>query len=90
MLIDVLIVDRYEIKKFKLWNNNKKKQKEVMWEKSCSATLNLSMILVSMELDVERFMGLWSGRMQLNSAWMLRKPSYNFGKAFVQSPHWIH
>ena len=30
MLIDALIVDRYEIKKFKLWNNNKKKQKEVM------------------------------------------------------------
>ena len=30
MLIDVLIVDRYEIKKFKLWNNHKKKQKEVM------------------------------------------------------------
>ena len=27
MLIDVLIVDRYEIKKFKLWNNNKKKTK---------------------------------------------------------------
>ena len=31
MLIDALIVDRYEIKKFKLWNNiKKKKQKEVM------------------------------------------------------------
>ena len=30
MLIDALIVDRYEIKKFKLWNNIKKKQKEVM------------------------------------------------------------
>ena len=30
MLIDVLIVDCYEIKKFKLWNNNNNKKKEVM------------------------------------------------------------
>ena len=28
MLIDALIVDRYEIKKFKLWNNIKKKNKK--------------------------------------------------------------
>ena len=90
MLIDALIVDRYEIKKFKLWNNIKKKTKRSYVGEILQCNTEPFNDLGLNGAWLERFMGLWSGRMQLNSAWMLRKPSDNFGKAFVQSPHWIH